>query len=194
MSIAPKPENVVPYTHMASSRPCRQRPRLVALPSPVSAENSAPVLLPVQRRCPIWLRVLLLGQWVSGTVALITVTGAVGMYALTVNVNRQLALAATTLEHNQTQQQQLTSANAVFQNHLARTAVTILGENRLHPRDVIFLEQTPTSDSPAASDTDAARDDAGPGHFEPAPDTPAAKFPTRPPSIFSQPHIYPQGY
>lgn len=128
-----------------SYHPCKpsvtpqNRPRLVVVPAP-SATVEPPARLPVQRRYPFWFKVLLASQWVSGGIAAIAITGAAVTYALTVDMNRQLTNASTTLENSQKQQRQLTSAKAVFQNHLANTALTAVQGAMLHPKDVIFLE------------------------------------------------------
>jgi hypothetical protein len=76
--------------------------------------------------------------------AAITVTGALSAYALTVDSNRRLTAATATLGRLQDHQQQLTTANAVFKNHLAQTAISAVESGTLHPRDVIFWEAAET--------------------------------------------------
>jgi hypothetical protein len=80
--------------------------------------------------------------------AAITVTGALSAYALTVDSNRRLTAATATLGQLQDHQQQLTTANAVFKNHLAQTAISAVESGTLHPKDVIFWEADETKSRP----------------------------------------------
>jgi hypothetical protein len=123
-----------------------QRRRLTVVSTP-----SSPVAFPPtgDRERPAWLRILVAGQRVSLIVAGVTVTAAVAAYAMTVDANRRLTLATATLGRLQDHQQQLITANAVFKNHLAQTAITAMNDGTLHPKDVIFLEAA----EPAAEPT-----------------------------------------
>jgi hypothetical protein len=111
---------VVPTTHEST--------RTIAFP------GSSP------RNRPVWLKFLIAGQRVSFAVAALTVTGALSAYALTVDSNRRLTTATTTLSRLQDYQQQITTANAVLKNHLTASANAAIQDGTLHPRDVIFLE------------------------------------------------------
>lgn len=139
--------------------------------SPRRQRLSAVVSLPVDQGYPLWLRALVVGQRLSLAVVASTLTATLVTYGLTVNVNRQLMLATAKLGVLQTQQKQLTAANAVFKNHLAQVAMTTLQGNTLNPRDVIFLETEKAFSSPVS---------------EPAP--------ASAPSPASAPLRYPKGY
>lgn len=106
--------------------------------------------LPVAQGYPAWLRVLIVGQRLSLVMVVSTLTVALVTYGLTVNVNRRLMLTTAKLGMLQTQQKQLTAANAVFKNHLAQVAMATLQGNTLNPRDVIFLETHEGAVSPAS--------------------------------------------
>ncbi|MDB9528146.1 hypothetical protein PN498_19290 [Oscillatoria sp. CS-180] len=149
MSAVPKPQEV----RLPLQSPQR-RPRLTVVPS---ASTAAPAPFPKQTRAnrPLWLKLLVGGQWLSLGVAALTVVGALSAYGLTVNTNRRLATATTTLESLQEQQQQLTTANAVFKNHLAQIAVTYSESSVLHPKEVIFLEMAEPASLPEPSPTAA---------------------------------------
>lgn len=139
MSAALKSEAVISYPRASASASVKKN-RLTVLTSNRQKRATAPLRLLTRRRYPLWLKLMILGQWASLGMAVITILGALGAYSLTVNTNRKLTVATTTLEHLQEQQQQLTAANAMFKNHLAETALTTLQGNTLHPKDVIFLE------------------------------------------------------
>lgn len=122
-----------------SSQAAEPQPRLRVVPEPGPA---APVVFPDtgRRDRPTWLKLLVVGQRVSLVVAGLAVTGTLSAYALTVDTNRRLTMTTATLGQLQDHQQQLTTANAVFKNHLAQTAITAMQAGTLHPKDVIFLE------------------------------------------------------
>lgn len=122
-----------------SSADSARKRRLRVLSSPRPAQ---PVAFPTpsSRHRPMWLKLLIVGQRISFAMAAVTVTGALSAYALTVDANRRLTVATATLGQLQDHHQQLTTANAVFKNHLAETAITAMNEGALHPKDVIFLE------------------------------------------------------
>ncbi|MEM6432769.1 MAG: hypothetical protein AAF773_02770 [Cyanobacteria bacterium P01_D01_bin.115] len=139
----------------ASSMRSQSRRRLTALPSP---QPAAPAVFPSaqQRDRPNWLKLLVAGQRVSVVATTLGLAGALAAYALTVNTHRRLTAATVHLEHLQDQQQQLTTANAVFKNHLAQAARTEMRNGNLHPRDVIFLEAAPLPASPSAPASEPA--------------------------------------
>ncbi|MBE7382665.1 MAG: hypothetical protein F6J95_014780 [Leptolyngbya sp. SIO1E4] len=147
MSAVLKSEAVT--SHPQASIPARARKsrRLTVLPSKNQTVSTLPIRLPTRRPYPLWLKLLGVCQRASCGMAVVAIAGTLVTYALTVNTNRKLTLATANLEHLQTQQQQLTAANAVFKNHLSQTAMTTLQSNGLHPKDVIFLE---TAKTPAA--------------------------------------------
>ena len=135
----------------SSASPMRSpsRRRLTVLPT---SQPAAPVTFPSprQRDRPTWLKLLVAGQRVSVMATTLGLAGALAAYALTVNTHRRLTAATVHLEQLQDQQQQLTTANAVFKNHLAQAARTEMRNGNLHPRDVIFLEAAPLPASPSA--------------------------------------------
>ncbi|MEL6381347.1 MAG: hypothetical protein AAFQ89_02520 [Cyanobacteria bacterium J06626_18] len=165
MTAAFKSEEMIPRSRVRASR--RQ---LTVLPNKRQKRGKVPVHLAPKHRFPLWLKLMFWGQWISFGVAVVAIAGALAAYALTVNTNRQLTLATSTLERLQDQQQQLTAANAAFKNHLAETALTTLKANTLHPRNVIFLE--------------AVEEQAS------TPETEAVPMETRP----SENRAFPQGY
>ncbi len=128
--------------------------------------------IPFSRRTPesypAWLKVLIVSQRFSLGVTLVAIAGTLAVYGLTVNANRRLAAATTRLEALEDQQNQLTTANTVFKNHLAQTALSQLGEENLNPKHVLFLEAAPVIAPPS-----------------PPADTAAPAAPKR---------IFPQGY
>ena len=129
----------------ARSRPAPRQRRLRV----VSTPPATPVVLPTAtpRDRPLWLKLLIAGQRASLALAGITVTGALAAYALTVDTNRRLTTTTATLGQLQDHQQQLITANAVFKNHLAQTAIAAMNEGTLHPKDVIFLEAAAPAES-----------------------------------------------
>lgn len=152
----------------SSTSPMRSpsRRRLTVLPT---SPPAAPVAFPSprQRDRPTWLKVLIAGQRVSLVATALGVAGALSAYALTVNTHRRLTTATVHLERLQDQQQQLTTANAVFKNHLAQAARTAMNSGSLHPRDVIFLEAAPTPSSTAAPSPPPAESFAADQRFFP---------------------------
>jgi len=151
MSVALKsqPEETARSAAVSASR---RRQRLTLLKSPLQS-TIAP--FPTEQRqssLPFWLKLLIAGQRCSFAIAVVTVVGAIVAYALTVNTNRRLAIANATLAQLQAQQQQLTTANAVFKNHLAQSASNSALGAMLHPKNVIFLEESPAlTETPAAT-------------------------------------------
>ncbi|MEM9003062.1 MAG: hypothetical protein AAGE59_05970 [Cyanobacteria bacterium P01_F01_bin.86] len=135
MSAALKSEKVISHSRVYASPN-----RLTVLSSKRQPKATVPIHLSTGRRFPLWLKLMVWGQWMSFGAAVLTVLGALAVYALTVDTNRQLTVATSTLERLQEQQQQLTAANAAFKKHLAETALMTLRSNTLHPRNVIFLE------------------------------------------------------
>jgi len=143
------------------SAPTSPRRRLTVVPE---SSVAAPAAFPPQgqRDRPLWLKLLIAGQRLSLVMAGLTVTGALSAYALTVDTNRRLTAATATLGQLQDHQQQLITANAVFKNHLAQTAIAAMNDGTLHPKDVIFLEvaepqpepPTPSAPAPEASPTE----------------------------------------
>lgn len=138
MSAALKTESVSLPSSQSAAQPATRRRSLKVIEPPVAAS----VIVPLQnvRDRPLWLKLLVAGQRLSLVVAGLTVTGALSAYALTVDANRRLTTATATLGRLQDHQQQLITANAVFKNHLAQTAIAALNDGTLHPKDVIFLE------------------------------------------------------
>lgn len=146
MSAVLKPKDVSLPTHAPFIRQRQSRHRRTELRS---VSTSTPATFPLQPlKRPLWLKLLIASQRISFAVAVLTVVGTLFTYALTVNTNRRLAKATTSLEHLQEQQQQLTTANAVFKNHLAQVALSASENGALHPRDVIFLETIQPAISP----------------------------------------------
>lgn len=144
MVAALKSEVVTP--HPAASNSIRtEKNRLKVLSDHYQSTATLPVNLSTKRRYPLWLKAVILGQRVSAGLAVLSVAGALLAYGLTVNTNRKLTLATSTLENLQAQQQQLVAANAVFKNHIAETALTTLDANTLHPRNVLFVEADATT-------------------------------------------------
>lgn len=139
MSAALKSSEVYPQPSSTSTASRSQRRLRVIQPPPQSAATIAFPKSPRSDR-PLWLKLLIAGQRLSLGLAVLTVTGALSAYALTVDSNRRLTAATATLGQLQDHQQQLTTANAVFKNHLAQTAITAVENGTLHPKDVIFLE------------------------------------------------------
>lgn len=140
MSAALKKSEVQPHPSATAAPQRRSRRRLQVLPTPkqVAATIVFPKSAPRDR--PIWLKLLMAGQRLSLGLAVVSVTGALSAYALTVDSNRRLTTATATLGRLQDHQQQLTTANAVFKNHLAQTALAAMQDGTLHPKDVLFLE------------------------------------------------------
>lgn len=138
MSAVLKSQAVRP--HRVAASPARGTSRRLTV-LPTATPRSAPVSLPsaAARPQPLWLTALVVGQRVSLGLAAVVVTGTLSAYALTVDTNRRLTAATVTLGRLQEQQQQLTTANAVFKNHLAQAAEAIEND-ALHPKNVIFLE------------------------------------------------------
>ena len=159
MSAALKSEEVISYPR-ASVRDRDRKRKFTVLSSNSHKKATVPLRLLTRRRYPLWLKLMMLGQWASLGAAVITISGALAAYALTVNTNRKLSVATTTLEHLQEQQQQLTAANAMFKNHLAETALTTLQGNTIHPKNVIFLEAVEAQ--VIASETDPVADESAP--------------------------------
>jgi hypothetical protein len=124
--------------HTASER--RRERRLTVVPTTPASPLIFPPVGPSHR--PLWLKLLSVGQRVSLVVAGVTVAAALSAYAVTVDTNRRLSIATTALGRLQDHQQQLITANAVFKNHLAQTALAAMNDGTLHPKDVIFLEIT----------------------------------------------------
>ncbi|MEM1279580.1 MAG: hypothetical protein AAGG53_06030 [Cyanobacteria bacterium P01_H01_bin.152] len=146
MSAALKSE--VLETRLRSSHPLstgKRERRLTVVPTAPASPVTFPSLQPRDR--PLWVNALVLGQRLSLVVAGISVATALAAYAATVDTNRRLTVATATLGQLQDQQQQLTTANAVFKNHLAQTAITAMNDGTLHPKDVIFLEATESPES-----------------------------------------------
>ena len=147
MPVALKSKEV--SSHSPTSAVFRSRKhRLKGLFTTSQHEATVPLDLPVKRQYPLWLRVMMTGQWISFGVAAVAIAGSLITYALTVNTHRRLGVATTTLERLQVQQQQLTAANAVVKNHLADIALNTLQDSVLHPKNVIFLE---TVEAPATT-------------------------------------------
>ena len=159
MSAALKSSEVQPHPHVipAPQRSARhQGLRVLHPPRSASATIAFPQLS--HRDRPIWLKALIAGQRLSLMLAIITVTGALSAYALTVDSNRRLTNATATLGKLQDDQQHLTTANAVFKNHLAEVAIAAMENGTLHPKDVLFLEAaktlpTPVHDQPLEVET-----------------------------------------
>ena len=156
MSAALKSEVLAPRPQSSGlpSKSRRER-RLTVVPTVPASPLAFP---PVQARDnPLWLKVLVIGQRVSLAVAGVSVAAALSAYAVTVDANRRLTVATTSLGQLQDHQQQLITANAVFKNHLAQTAIAAMNDGTLHPKDVIFLETTKPADAvssaPAAQTT-----------------------------------------
>ncbi|NER82613.1 MAG: hypothetical protein F6K42_24250 [Leptolyngbya sp. SIO1D8] len=170
MSTALKSEEGISSSQTSLSSYPRKKRRLTVLSSQTGTVASRPLHLPKRRPYPIWLRLLMVSQWVSCGVAVMAVMAALGAYALTVNTNRRLTVATANLERLQEQQQQLTAASAVFKNHLAQTALTTLQSHALHPKDVIFLEVAETPET--SPNTEMESKD----------------------SVSSQNQVFPQGY
>ncbi|WP_204139792.1 hypothetical protein [Halomicronema sp. CCY15110] len=124
--------------HPTAARP-RER-RLTVVPT----TPASPLVFPPADRAhrPLWLKLLSVGQRTSLVMAGMTVAAALSAYAVTVDTNRRLSVATTALGQLQDQQQQLVTANAVFKNHLAQTALAAMDDGTLHPKDVIFLKTT----------------------------------------------------
>jgi hypothetical protein len=97
----------------------------------------------------------MVGQRVSLGIALVISAGAIILYGLSANTNRRLLIATVSLESLEEQQQQLTSANAVFKNHLAETALSQMEVGEISPQRVIYLKPAPVS-PPSVSGSDAA--------------------------------------
>ncbi|MGF1522188.1 MAG: hypothetical protein ACFBSF_07725 [Leptolyngbyaceae cyanobacterium] len=135
------------------SRVHASRRRLTVLPNNRQKQTKTSVRWATNHRFPLWLKLMVWGQWISLGAAVVTIAGALTAYALTVNTNRQLTVATSTLERLQDQQKQLTAANAAFKNHLAETALTTLKTNTLHPRNVIFLEAVEEQATPATAES-----------------------------------------
>lgn len=169
MSAVLKPDRAASFSRTPPVAPMTGR-QLRVVPPGHKAAAAHPIDLPIRRCYPLWLRLMMLGQWLSCGVAGITVAGALLAYALTVHTDRRLNLTADTLAGLQDQQQQLVSANAVFQKHLAQTAVTALEGNTLHPKEVIFLETAEPS-------KEASSREAAPRQ-----------------SVFSDEFVFPKGY
>lgn len=147
MSAALKSEPLAIPPRRSHQTSVRQR-RLRVVPEPTTA---TPVAFPAggQHHRPLWLQLLIAGQRASLVLAGITVTSALSAYALTVDTNRRLTATTATLGQLQDHQQQLITANAVFKNHLAQTAIAAMNAGTLHPKDVIFLEAAaPLADAP----------------------------------------------
>ncbi|MEO1094187.1 MAG: hypothetical protein AAFX01_04740 [Cyanobacteria bacterium J06638_28] len=136
------------YLFDHSTAPGNYQPTEVS--SPRRKRLSTVVNLPIDQGYPFWLRALVVGQRLSLAVVASTLAATLITYGFTVNVNRQLMLATAKLGVLQTQQKQLTAANAVFKNHLAQVAMTTLQGNTLNPRDVIFLETEEASSPPVS--------------------------------------------
>lgn len=151
----------------SSAAPKRRRLRVMAKVQPLKT-----VIFPPQTQSdrPLWLKLLIAGQRLSLGMAAVTVAGALSAYALTVDTNRKLTTVTASLGQLQDQEQQLTTAIAVFKNHLAQTAIDAVDSGALHPKDVIFLE--------AASPTPAA---------EPA-------QPASPEDLSTDKRFFPKGY
>ena len=135
MTAAFKSEEMIPRSRVHTSRG-----RLTVLSNTAQKKPQIPTRLAIQNQFPFWLKLMFWGQWISFGAAVITISGALTAYALTVNTNRRLTVANSTLERLQDQQQQLTAANAALKNHLAEAALTTLRQNTLHPGNVVFVE------------------------------------------------------
>ncbi|RZM77395.1 hypothetical protein [Leptolyngbya iicbica] len=143
-----EPLELRPRSAPAATAQPRER-RLTVVPT----TPASPLAFPPADRAhrPLWLKLLSAGQRVSVVVAGMTIAAALSAYAVTVDTNRRLAVATTSLGQLQDQQQQLVTANAVFKNHLAQTALAAMDNGTLHPKDVIFLEITEPSPAAVAS-------------------------------------------
>lgn len=105
---------------------------------------------------PLWLKGLMGLQTLSSGLALGTVGVTLVVYGLTVQADRRLNTTTTALRQLQHQEQQLTSAKAVLQHHLAQDAVN--SQVEFPQQNVIFLdpEIAPTpepSDRPVVDTT-----------------------------------------
>lgn len=153
MSAVLKPRAERPHSPGATAAPQPQAQRRLKVVHPPQSRG-ATIAFP-QRRVrdrPLWLQLLIVGQRLSLAMATVTVTGALSAYALTVDSNRRLTAATATLGRLQDHQQQLTTANAVFKNHLAQTALTAVDNGTLQPKDVIFLEEAEVPMPPASTE------------------------------------------
>ena len=158
MSAVLKPSEANSRPLAASHSRPQRRLHVVSEPARSPASTAVPKL--VQRDRPLWLKFLVVGQRLSLGMAAIAVTGALSAYALTVDSNRRLTAATATLGRLQDHQQQLTTANAVFKNHLAQTAINAVEDGTLHPKDVIFWEAA--DPTPAADGTSAEPEETSP--------------------------------
>ncbi|MDA0268136.1 MAG: hypothetical protein O2890_08250 [Cyanobacteria bacterium] len=93
--------------------------------------------LPKAKR-PLWLKLLIGLQTLSTGLAMGTVGVTLAVYGLTVQADRRLNTTTATLRQLQHQEQQLTSAKAVLQYHLAQDAVDEQVE--APKKNVIFLD------------------------------------------------------
>ena len=140
MSAALKSEVLESRPRSAHPTPVHQRERRLTI---VPTTPASPLVFPVGRQeRPRWLNALVIGQRISLVVAGVTVAAALSAYAVTVDAHRRLTIATASLGRLQDHQQQLITANAVFKNHLAQTAIAAMNDGTLHPKDVIFLEAT----------------------------------------------------
>lgn len=159
MSAALKSEVLEPRPRSSGyPAPRRRERRLTVVPTVPASPLAFP---PVQERDrPLWLKALVIGQRISLGVAGVTVAVALSAYAVTVDANRRLTVATASLGQLQDHQQQLITANAVFKNHLAETAIAAMNDGTLHPKDVIFLEAIeptePSLNAPPAQMTNAS--------------------------------------
>jgi hypothetical protein len=139
-------------SHQSRSRQSKAKataPALRVVATPVSTPPAPVRVLPPTTR-PLWLRALVVLQ---ATVSVVTgglMVSVLGVYGATVHAHRQLITTRSTLERLQEQEKQLTTANAVFQNYLARQAALASETGGLHPKDVIFLE-APVAAPPKAT-------------------------------------------
>ena len=141
MSAALKSEPLEFRPPASSETSVRQRERRLTV---VPTTPASPLVFPPVDRAhrPLWLKLLSVGQRASFVIAGVTVAAALSAYAVTVDTNRRLSVATAALGQLQDHQQQLITANAVFKNHLAQTALAAMDAGTLHPKDVIFLEIT----------------------------------------------------
>lgn len=159
MSAALKSEPLSTQPQRDRATAARRRQRLTVVP-PQAVPT--PVAFPTAevRDRPVWLKLLVAGQRASLVLAGVTVTAALSAYAMTVDANRRLTAATATLGQLQDHQQQLITANAVFKNHLAQTAIAAMHDGTLHPKDVIFLEATAPSAAPTTAEPKSQKPEA----------------------------------
>jgi hypothetical protein len=117
----------------------------------VSRLSHQTVQLPTSPATPLWLRVLTTAQRTSTVVTFSLVASALAVYGWTVYSQQLWGTEYQRLESLQRQERQLTAANEVLKDQLAKEAEDpASGLSMPNPTSAIFLQPAPLTQSPAA--------------------------------------------